>query len=452
MNRSVNSAQGDKMPARWTGDPGSTGTVAVIGLGKIGLPLAARYAAAGWNVIGVDVIDEVVASVNDGVCHVTGEPGVAEAIATAHDEGRLRATRDHAEAAAQSDVIVMIVPLMLTSALEPRYEAMDAATEAVARGIRPGALVIYETTLPVGDTRTRYGPLLEQVSGLGVGAVDARLLLAFSPERVFSGRILADLATYPKLVGGVDAESTARAMAFYRSVLGPVEVWDLSNCETAEFAKLAETTYRDVNIALANEFARYAEEVGGIDILEVIRGANSQPYSQIHQPGIGVGGHCIPVYPHFLISRSAGLSLPRASRSVNDGQVERAIQAVEAHLGSLKDVPVLVLGLTYRHGVHEMAYSRGQALVDGLTSRGARVSAYDPLLDAAETVSIGARPYVWGEPSDARAIIMQTADPLWESMDVSAMPHLVVVFDGRNSLRMLRLPDHVAYIGVGYRA
>ena len=136
---------------------------------------------------------------------------------------------------------------------------------------------------------------------------------------------------------------------------------------------------------------------------------------------------------------------------MNDGQVERAIQAVEAHLGSLTDVPVLVLGLTYRHGVHEMAYSRGQALVDGLTSRGAVCPPTTPF-STQRKPSIGARPYVWGEPSDARAIITQSADPLWGSMDVSAMPHLAVVFDGRNSLRMLRLPDHVAYIGVGYRA
>src|SRR5947199_410129 len=152
----------------------------------------------------------------------------------------------------------------------------------------------------------------------------------------------------------------------------------MSSAEAAEFSKLADTTYRDVNIALANEFARYAERAG-VDVHEVIAAANSQPYSHIHQPGLGVGGHCIPVYPHFLLSRAPELELVDLSRRTNDGQVGVAIKALQQEFGGLSGVPVLVLGLTYRHGVHELAYSRALPLIERLTHQGAVVSAFAPL-------------------------------------------------------------------------
>ncbi|HET7678354.1 MAG TPA: nucleotide sugar dehydrogenase [Candidatus Limnocylindrales bacterium] len=431
----------------WRGEPGTVGTVAVVGMGKIGLPLAAQYAASGWHVIGVDVLPDVVETLNAGRVHVDEEPGLAERIAEAHAAGRFEATLSHAEAARRADVVVMIVPLMLSDEQLPDYRWLDSATQAVGEGLHPGCLVVYETTLPVGDTRTRFGPALEAASGLTLGDAEAGFLLAFSPERVFTGRVFRDLATYPKLVGGVDAASAERAVAFYRSVL-PAEVWRLSSAEAAEFAKLAETTYRDVNIALANEFARYAERVG-VDVEEVIRGANSQPFSHIHQPGIGVGGHCIPVYPHFLIHRAPELQLPVISRRVNDGQVGLAVQELQRELGSLEGVPVLVLGLTYRAGVKELAYSRALPLIERLRFHGAQVHAHDPLLSADEVRRLGAEPYTWGDGSDAVAIVLQTADPLYRAIDYGRFPALRVVYDGRNGLRDVPRPDDVRYIGVG---
>jgi nucleotide sugar dehydrogenase len=434
----------------WRGKPGTTGTVAVVGMGKIGLPLAAQYAGAGWRVIGVDVLPEVVEKLNAGRVHVDEEPGLAERIAEAHAAGRFEATLSHADAARRADVVVMIVPLMLSDEQLPDYRLIDPATDAVGEGLHAGSLVIYETTLPVGDTRRRFGPALERSSGLASGDPDQGFLLAFSPERVYSGRVFRDLATYPKLVGGVDAASTDRAAAFYRSVLPEsAEVWPLSNAEAAEFAKLAETTYRDVNIALANELARFAER-SGVDVQEVIRGANSQPFSHIHQPGLGVGGHCIPVYPHFLISRAPELQIPELARRINDGQVGLAVQELQRDLGSLEDVPVLVLGLTYREGVRELAYSRAIPLIERLRFHGADVSAYDPLLDDADVERLGARPWAWGEPSDARAIVVQTGDARFRELDLERFPELRILFDGRNTLRDLPRPDQVRYVGVGF--
>ena len=430
--------------APWTGEPGTAGTVAVVGAGKMGLPLAAQFADHGWHVIAVDVQQAVVDAINEGQSHVHEEPGLADLVRRAHAGGRLRATIDAAAAARDADVVVLIVPVMLDDEQQPDYRYMDAAVTSIAPGIHAGSLVIFETTLPVGDTRDRFTPRLAEASGL---TPDEDLLVAFSPERLYSGAALRNLATYPKLVGGIGPSSTARAAAFYDAVLD-AEIVAMQSSEAAEFSKLADTTYRDVNIALANEFARYAERVG-VDIHEVIAAANSQPYSHIHEPGLGVGGHCIPVYPHFLLSRAPELELVELSRRTNDGQVGVAIRTLQHELGGLEGVPVLVLGLTYRAGVKEMAYSRALPLIERLSHQGAVVSAFDPLLSADETARCCATPWTWGEAAPFRAIITQTADAMFRDLDPAWFPDLEVVFDGRNSLRDLALPASVAYRGIG---
>jgi len=431
----------------WTGEEGTAGRVAVVGAGKMGLPLAAQFASHGWHVTAVDVQDSVVDAINEGRSHVTEEPGLAELVRASHDAGRLAATTDGTAAARSSDVVVLIVPVMLDDEQQPDYRNMDAAVASIAPGVHAGSLVVFETTLPVGDTRHRFVPRLEQASGL---RADQEFYVAFSPERLYSGAALRNLATYPKLVGGIGPASTDRAARFYASVLD-TEVVAMSSAEAAEFSKLADTTYRDVNIALANEFARYADRVG-VDVQEVIAAANSQPYSHIHQPGLGVGGHCIPVYPHFLLSRAPEMEIVGLSRRVNDGQVGVAIRAIQKALGGLEGVSVLVLGLTYRNGVKELAYTRALPLIERLAFHGAQVSAYDPLLADDEVARSGATPYRWGERSEARAIVTQTADPLFAGLDFGLFPDLEILLDGRNSLRDVALPGRVAYHGIGVPA
>ena len=428
----------------WVGQPGTAGRVAVVGAGKMGLPLAAQFADHGWRVTAVDVQQAVVDAINEGRSLVGEEPGLADLVRAAHGRGRLRATTDAAAAARAADVVVLIVPVMLDDEQQPDYRYMDAAVDSIAPGIHKGSLVIFETTLPVGDTRDRFTPKLEAASGL---TAEQEFFVAFSPERLYSGAALKNLATYPKLVGGIGPESTARAAAFYDAVLD-AEIVAMSSAEAAEFSKLADTTYRDVNIAIANEFARYAERVG-VDVHEVIAAANSQPYSHIHQPGLGVGGHCIPVYPHFLLSRAPELELVELARRTNDGQIGVAIRALQQELGGLAGVPILVLGLTYRHGVKELAYSRALPLIERLTHQGAIVSAFDPLVDPEETERCCATAYRWDEPGPFQAIVTQTADPLFATLDPSLFPDLAVVFDGRDSLRGLDLPPTVAYRGIG---
>jgi nucleotide sugar dehydrogenase len=428
----------------WRGEPGTAGTVTVVGAGKMGLPLAAQFASHGWSVIAADVNPAVVEAINAGRAHVAEEPGLAERVAEAHASGRIRATLDAAAAAAESDVIVLIVPVLLDADHRPDYRYMDAAADSIAAGIRHGTTVIFETTLPVGDTRNRYAPRLASGSGL-VAEVDFHV--AFSPERLFSGAVFRNLATYPKLVGGLGPDGTEIAARFYASVLD-AEVVAMASAEAAEMSKLAETTYRDLNIAFANELAAYAGRVG-VDVREVIRAANSQPYSHIHEPGLGVGGHCIPVYPHFLLSRAPEMALVDMARRVNDGQVSAAVASLEQALGGLAGVPVLVLGLTYREGVRELAYSRALPLIRHLSERGAQVAGYDPLLTPNEVEACGAAPWAWGTCGDARAIVLQTGDPAFRGLDPAWFADLEVVLDGRNALLDLPWPARVRVLGIG---
>src|SRR5690242_18226462 len=207
-----------------------------------------------------------------------------------------------------------------------------------------------------------------------------------------TGRVFEDLRKYPKLVGGMSEAGAAKAVAFYEAVLDfderpdlkrPNGVWDLGSAEAAELAKLAETTYRDVNIGLANQFARFAD-TAGIDIYQVIEASNSQPFSHIHRPGIAVGGHCIPVYPRFYTHNDPTASVVLSARQANSEMPAYAVGMLEGALGSLEGMKVAVLGISYRGGVKETAFSGVYPTVEALKARGARVVVHDPMYDARE--------------------------------------------------------------------
>lgn len=301
--------------------------ICVVALGKIGLPLAVQFATKGHRVIGADVNEKVVELVNAGTEPFPGEYDLDVKLKQTVDAGLLSATTDTAAAVAESDAVVVVVPLFVDAEGTPDFGWMDSATRAIAKGLKPGTLVSYETTLPVGTTRTRWAPMLEEGSGLTAGS---DFHLVFSPERVLTGRVFADLRRYPKLVGGIDEASGTRGVEFYEQVLDFDErddlpqangVWDLGTAEASELAKLAETTYRDVNIGLANQFARFADK-NGIDVKKVIEACNSQPYSHIHQPGIAVGGHCIPIYPRMYLWNDPEATVVRSAREANAAMPE----------------------------------------------------------------------------------------------------------------------------------
>ena len=410
--------------------------VTVIALGKIGLPLAVQFASKGHDVVGVDVNTTVVELVNKGVEPFPGEAHLADLLVTAVRDGRLRATTDYADAVPGSDAVVIVVPLFVhDETWEPNFASMDAATASLAEHITTGTLVSYETTLPVGTTRNRWKPMLEKGSGL-VEGTDFHVV--FSPERVLTGRVFADLRKYPKLIGGLSPAGAQRAVEFYEAVLdfddrldlkGGNGVWDLGSVEAAEMAKLAETTYRDVNIGLANQFARFAAR-HGIDVNQVIEAANSQPYSHIHRPGIAVGGHCIPVYPRLYLWGDRDATVVRAAREANMAMPHYAAGLLEVAYGDVRGARVVVLGASYRGRVKETAFSGVYPVVAALRAAGAIVSVHDPMYEDKELEELGFTPYHLGESADAA--VVQADHDEYRTLGAADLPGVHVLVDGRD--------------------
>ncbi|MBX3087590.1 MAG: nucleotide sugar dehydrogenase [Cryobacterium sp.] len=409
--------------------------ITVVGMGKIGLPLAIQFATKGHTVLGTDINSKTVELINSSMEPFPGEAFLSEKLAEVVSTRALTATLDTTAAVAKSEAVVVVVPLFVDKEGVPDFGWMDNATESVGRGLKPGTLVSYETTLPVGTTRNRFAPLLEKFSGLKAG-VDFHLV--FSPERVLTGRVFADLRKYPKLVGGIDEASTLRGVQFYESVLDfderpdlsrPNGVWNLGASEASEFAKLAETTYRDVNIGLANQFARFADSQG-IDIYKVIEASNSQPYSHIHLPGIAVGGHCIPIYPQMYLWNDPAATVVRSARAANREMPGYAVQMLKEQLGSLKGQKVAVLGASYRGGVKETAFSGVFDVVDELKSAGAIPLVNDPMYSSEELATLGFDCYQLGEPVDAA--IIQANHREYDTLRSADLPGARAILDGRN--------------------
>lgn len=422
--------------------------IAVIALGKIGLPLAVQFANKGHEVVGVDVNQTVVDLVNAGKEPFPGEAHLQEHLSELVPAGKLRATTDYADAVPGADAVVLVVPLFVDDEARPDFGWMDAATESLGKHLTKGTLVSYETTLPVGTTRTRWKPLLEKISGLTEGE---DFHLVFSPERVLTGRVFEDLRKYPKLVGGLSEAGAVRAIEFYNAVLDFDErpdlkrangVWDLGSAEAAELAKLAETTYRDVNIGLANQFARFAAD-NGIDVYQVIEASNSQPYSHIHQPGIAVGGHCIPVYPRLYLWNDPAATVVAAARAANAGMPDYTIGLLEGAYGDLSGARVVVLGASYRGGVKETAFSGVFAAVEAIKARGAQALVHDPMYTDDELTTMGFTPFHLGDEADAAVVQADHAE--YRELTPADLPGIKAFIDGR------RVSSADKWPGIAYR-
>ena len=433
------------------------GVVAVIGLGRVGLPLALQCAARGWRVLGCDANPRIVECVNSGRTPLNEEADLESELPALVERGLLTAMLNTGEAVARANVVIVTVPLQTDESHQIRFQELDAATEAIGHALQPGTLVSYETALPVGTTVGRLRGKLESCAGLDA---NRGFYLASSPARVSPGHVLRDLRAYPKIVGGLDARSTQAATAFYRSIL-PTEVISVASPTDAEFVKLIETTYRDVNIALANEFACYADE-HGLDVQAAIAAANTRQFVHLHQPGVGVGGHALPVYPYLLINEvQAGkpaeeqavaqhLDLARKARQVNDGMAEYAVQRIEAAAGSLWHRSVLLLGAAYRADVRETAFSSTYLLQAALWRRGATVYVDDPLYGPAELHALGFQPLPTGRENEVDAIILQTAHRAYQSFDFRRFTRCRVLLDGRNALARAQVEEAgVRYMALG---
>lgn len=420
----------------------------VIGAGKMGLPLACQFASRGAHVVACDAKSEVVDSINRGISPID-EPGIPELLAEMVQARRLTATTDIPAAAAEADVVVVIVPVLLTSDFRADTSIIESVSHQIAKGLKRGTLVSYETTLPVGGTR-RLAKVLEE-SGLKAGE---DFDVVFSPERVKSAMVLDCLSKNLKVVGGISKRSAERGVSFYSEYLGaPVE--NVETVEAAEMVKLAGMVYRDVNIALSNELARYAEKVG-VDYGLVLRAANDDPEAALLLPGIGVGGHCTPVYPYFIIrdseERGVESGLAKLARHINDKQPAHTLERLENVWGPLKGRRAMILGLGFRPQIKEHICSPAFQLREELVRRGAQVSLHDPLYSAEEICGHGFLPATLSDPVVPEVLILNTAHELYQNLDFAyfAARGLKVVVDGRNlwSGNQVRQAG-LLYLGIG---
>ena len=319
----------------------------VIGLGYIGLPTAATLANAGFEVLGVDVRPEIIATINAGDIHIQ-EPGLDILVRAAVQRGKLRAAPEPSRA----DVFIIAVPTPIHADKSPDLSFVEAATRTIAPVLQRGALVIVESTVPPRTCLDVVAPIIEELTGLKHGA---DYDLAHCPERVIPGQILTEIIHNDRIVGGTTIEATKRTAALYGSfVKGRLLETDAT---TAEMCKLMENSFRDVNIALANELANIAEDLQ-IDIHEAIALANRHPRVNIHTPGIGVGGHCIPIDPWFIASVAPDKAkLIRTARGINDARPHALADRIIAAHRLQPASAIAFFGLSYKSDVDDVRES-----------------------------------------------------------------------------------------------
>ena len=427
-----------------------TATVAVIGLGYVGLPVASTLAHAGFKVLGIERDEAKATRIRKGTSPISDEePGLAELLREAIDSGRLQATSDH-QRCRQADVILIAVetPVDADSKV-PNCEALRGALEALGPHLKPGSLVIVESTIAPGTMEKVVKPLLEETSTLKSG-VDFHL--AFCPERVMPGKLLANLRNCNRVIGGQTPEAAELARELYRHLVQAD--LDVTDTLTAELVKATENAYRDVQIAFANEIALLCENVGA-DVHEVRALVNKSPLRAMHVPGAGVGGHCIPKDPWLLLHGTKGELKARlipAARSVNDSMPQHVATLAEESLMSagvqVQGAKVAVLGYAYLENTSDARNSPTIPLVERLRARGASVTIHDPHFQEYDR---DLKEAVWG--SDC--VILMVAHEEYRALDLADLREWVatpVLIDGRNVWSKSRARElGFLYAGVGNR-
>ncbi len=390
--------------------------ICVIGLGYIGLPTASTFAAHGVNVLGVDINSNIIETLNKGEIHIH-EPGLLDEVKRAINLGKFKAAAQPEEA----DAFIIAVPTPFQENKFGQYNgitykladmrAVISAAESILPFLRKGNLVVLESTSPPRTTVDLIAPILAR-SGLEAGR---DFHLAYSPERVLPGQILRELIENARVIGGVTPESAEAGKNLYSIfVKGQIIKTDAT---TAEMVKLMENTYRDVNIAVANEFSRLADKFG-VDVWEAISIANLHPRVKILNPGPGVGGHCISVDPWFFVEAAPELTpLIYHSRLVNDAQPHFVLDTVKRAAGSLTGKKIAVLGLAYKPDVDDLRESPANEVVHLLQHEGAQVKAWEPFKPDADMPGIDMASSLEDAIKDADAIMLMVKHTVFSQLN-----------------------------------
>ncbi|KUH34400.1 UDP-N-acetyl-D-mannosamine dehydrogenase [Thermococcus celericrescens] len=404
--------------------------ISVLGLGYIGLPTALLFASAGHEVVGVDVNEKKVKLLNEGKLPFH-EPGLEELFEKARNN--FRATT-HVE---ESDVFLIAVPTPLdehTKAADLKY--VKSAAEMVYLHLKKGNLVILESTVPPNTTERLLIPILEK-SGLKAGT---DFYVVHCPERAIPGKTIHEMIHNDRIVGGITPESAQLAKKLYESfVKGNIYLTDAT---TAEFVKLIENTYRDVNIALVNELAQIAEEYG-INIWEAIELANKHPRVNLHKPGPGVGGHCIAIDPWFVIQNSSNGKMIALARHVNDTMPNYTLRRVREMLKGINYPTITVFGVAYKGNVDDARETPALRFIRLAENDGFKVKVYDPFVKEFEYPLLSLEEAI----KDSDCIVVITDHEVFKFLDPNELGKLMrnkCVFDARNIL------DHEKWREAGF--
>lgn len=430
--------------------------IAVVGLGHVGLPTAAIFADAGFDVIGADVKQEIVKDISSEKGLVR-EPGLDELAKKAVRNGKLKATTDTRLTVRKADIAMICVPTPLTGEKKPDLAYLKKACEDVAKELSRRKLVVIQSTVPPGTIESLVVRILEERSGLKCGR---DFWLAYCPERIAPGRAVREFAENARIIGGYDADSVDIATELFRAVTkGEILVTDFAS---AEVAKLAENTFRFVNIAFANELALICEQIG-VDVTEVVRLANTHPRVNIHRAGFGVGGPCVPKDPYLLLHSVVGTDFRsrviEPSGEVNEFMPRHAVELVVKGLKRVgKDVKgskVAVLGVAYKAEVDDVRNSPAEKIVCELMSLGAKVVVYDPYCEE----SFGAKRAQdrWEAVKGVDCLITVTAHKVFQRLSLQRIKVLMnkrpVIVDGRRIFEPLDAKKQgFTYYGIGYVA
>ena len=424
-----------------------TATIGVIGLGYVGLPVACAFADAGFQVLGLDLKEKRVRQINQGQNPIAGEePGLDKLLARAVGSGRLRATTDYG-AIADAQIVLIDVETPVDVNHVPHYMALRAACRSLGPVLADGTLVIVESTVAPGTAEGVVRPLLEECSGL---RMNQGFFLGVCPERVMPGKLLRNLQTMSRVCGGSTPEVAEVMVALYRLVVA-AEL-DASNMVTAEMVKTTENAYRDVQIAFANEVALISEAVGA-DVWEVRELVNKVPSRQMHRPGAGVGGHCIPKDP-WLLAHGAGDRAPvrliPAARAVNDYMPQHVVRLTLDGLHEAgvdpTDARVAVLGYAYLENSDDTRNSPSELYVDRMRELGIEVVVHDPWV----------HPYagdLLGRVEGCDVAVLMVAHDIYGEVALSDLANALrtqVLVDGRNLFDRERAEQvGLIYRGVG---
>ena len=410
-------------------------TISIFGLGNIGLPMSCMFAQK-FKVIGVDINKERVEMVNNGISYLKNEEFFPDILKEVVKKGNLRATTDLEYAAKNSDVNIIIVPLILNDKDEADYSAMDSVVEVIARNLNEEDLIIISTTMPLGGSRRIYEKIKSKT--------DKKFYFVYAPERTASPHIIRDLTeSYEQIIAGIDKESADKAYKIY-SKINRKGVIKVSSLETAELIKLLEGIYRNTNIALADEVAKLCDKFN-LDFNEIREIFNLVPAYNLHKPTIKIGGHCIPVYPHFVLPYLGNKSLIREGIEIDKEMPKYCVNKIKKTI-NLKNKKILILGLSYKGNVKEDRFSPAYELIKLLKNEEVEIYCYDPYYTKEEIEEKTKVKYLDIKDLEKMdGIILVTDHDIFRKINFK---NLEFVFDGKNFLDKEKIQG-IKYLGIG---